>query len=250
MRFLARRIIRVKVNGHGIRASANPDDEPKFYEMDPVPRDPDDDASSDDDGDDDEEEDNNDGNEYSRDAADSPMSDENAGDDSSTTSTVTSSDEDMGASASTSTSRSPRKVASGQPAVPFPLKLHSFLDTLEASGAGKGIIGWLSHGRAFAIHDPVAFSEALMPSYLGQTKYSSFQRQLHLYSFQRISTGRDKGAYYHENFLRGKPELLSYMVRTSVNGRGFRQRANPDSEPNLYALEPIPSLAPSKDAKR
>ena len=33
-----------------------------------------------------------------------------------------------------------------------------------------------------------------MPLYFNQTKYSSFQRQLHIYNFQRITAGKDKGA--------------------------------------------------------
>jgi hypothetical protein len=127
--------------------------------------------------------------------------------------------------------------------VSFPLKLQRMLDKLEAEGSSD-IISWLSHGRAFLVNSPEAFVEQLMPAHFNQTKYSSFQRQLHMYNFQRITAGRDKGAYHHAHFQRGKPHLCVRMVRTRVNGKGCRKPGNPSREPNLYSLEKLPPIAP------
>lgn len=49
-------------------------------------------------------------------------------------------------------------------------------------------------------------------SYFQQSKFTSFQRQLNFYGFNRIKDGKDKGSYYHENFRRDNHNL-SYMIR-------------------------------------
>lgn len=70
-----------------------------------------------------------------------------------------------------------------------------------------------------------------------QCKYSSFQRQLHLYGFSRFSVGLDRGGYYHPSFLRGQPELcLVQMRRIKIKGTGVRQSPSPESEPDFYSM--------------
>jgi hypothetical protein len=141
------------------------------------------------------------------------------------------------------TNSPPHPRNNGGIVVSFPLKLQRMLDKLEAD-ENMDIISWLSHGRAFIVHDSDAFVEKLMPVYFNQTKYSSFQRQLHMYNFQRITAGRDKGAYHNPNFQRGRPQLCSKMYRTRVNGKGCRKPGNPSSEPNLYFMEALPPIEP------
>lgn len=51
-----------------------------------------------------------------------------------------------------------------------------------------------------------------MARYFKQTKLTSFQRQLNLYGFARITKGKDRGGYYHELFLRHKLFLCQKMV--------------------------------------
>jgi len=57
-----------------------------------------------------------------------------------------------------------------------------------------------------------------MPKYFHMSSFSSFQRQLNLYNFQRISDGPERDAYYHEYFVRGDPELCSHIKRNKVKG--------------------------------
>mmetsp|Transcript_13551 Transcript_13551/g.30763 ORF Transcript_13551/g.30763 Transcript_13551/m.30763 type:complete len:326 (+) Transcript_13551:1179-2156(+) len=125
---------------------------------------------------------------------------------------------------------------------PFPLKLHDMLDHLEQEADNnRGIISWQPHGRCFVIHQAKALTEHLLPRYKNFfskiTKIASFQRQLNLYGFQRITQGPDKGAYYHECFLRGKPHLLAQLQRIKVKGTGVRAKSNPEEEPNFYSME-------------
>ena len=50
----------------------------------------------------------------------------------------------------------------GGVSIPFPVKLHSVLDQVEADGLGH-IISWQPHGRCFVIHKPKEFVEHVMP---------------------------------------------------------------------------------------
>jgi hypothetical protein len=69
-----------------------------------------------------------------------------------------------------------------------------------------------------------------------QTKLTSFQRQLNLYGFRRITQGTDAGAYYHELFLKGRPGLCQRMNRQKVKGTGHKQPADARTEPNFYQM--------------
>ncbi len=104
---------------------------------------------------------------------------------------------------------------------PFPEKLHEMLES-ESSDASP-IVSWLPHGRAFIVRKPKLFTTQTMPKYFRQTKLTSFQRQLNLYGFRRITRGTDAGAYYHELFLRGRLQLCMKMVRQKVKGTGHKQ---------------------------
>ena len=120
----------------------------------------------------------------------------------------------------------------------FPFKLHSILENSEASGQ-ESIISWLPSGKAFKIHKPKEFADAIMPQYFNQTKYRSFQRQLYIYGFDRIKDkqSEDYGAYYHELFIRGASDLCLDMQRKKIKGTGLsneerRKKANKLREEN------------------
>lgn len=94
----------------------------------------------------------------------------------------------------------------------FPFKLYRMLDEAESNG-DDSIVSFFPHGRAFAIHKPREFVSELMPKYFSTSRMSSFQRQLNLYGFRRITDGRDKGGYFHEYFLRGRKGLCKKIHR-------------------------------------
>ena len=136
----------------------------------------------------------------------------------------------------------------GGVAVPFPLKLHELLDTIESDGFAD-VISWQPHGRAFAIHKTKKFVETLMPRYFRQSKITSFQRQLNLYGFSRVTRGKDKGGYYHELFLRGKLFLANRIMRSKVKGTHIKAVTSPETEPDFYSMPYVvdPSI-PTKAA--
>jgi hypothetical protein len=76
-------------------------------------------------------------------------------------------------------------------------------------------------------------------SHFNQSKLTSFQRQLNLYGFSRITTGGpDRGSYYHPFFLRGRPGLCRSIDRQRVNGNGTRRANALASEPRFYEMTP------------
>lgn len=133
--------------------------------------------------------------------------------------------------------------AKGGVTVTFPLKLHLMLETIGDHGL-EHVVSWLPHGRAFKVHKTGEFVLDVMPRFFHQSKITSFQRQLNLYGFHRISRGADSGAYYHELFLRGRAFLCHLMNRTKIKGTGHRQACSPETEPNLHEMPFVKGLAP------
>lgn len=131
-------------------------------------------------------------------------------------------------------------IARGGVATPFPYKLHVMLDAMETEASrgdtdGTSIVRWQPHGRAFKVLQPRRFVEEIMPCFFNQTKYASFQRQLNLYGFSRITNeGPDKGAVHHPCFVRGQKDLVKGMIRRKIKGTKFRRIVAPEDQPNFY----------------
>ena len=116
----------------------------------------------------------------------------------------------------------------------FPIKLYAMLSSVEHDGYSD-VVSWQPHGRCFLVHKPEKF-KAILPRYFKLSKVASFQRQLNLYGFIRLSRGLDKGAYYNELFLRGKPWLCEKILRVKLNGTGVRAKLNLDNEPDFWRM--------------
>ena len=77
----------------------------------------------------------------------------------------------------------------------FPEVLYRLLDDVDSQG-WQDIVSFLPHGRAFRVHNKHLFLDQLLPQYfVGQTKWSSFCRQLNIYGFLRVSSGPDYGTH-------------------------------------------------------
>lgn len=119
--------------------------------------------------------------------------------------------------------------------------LRNFTELREVEEAGKeNTVSFFSHGRAFAIHNTVEFVSDVMPKYFRQSRLSSFQRQLNLYGFKRITSGLDAGGYYHELFLKGRPNLAVHMRRVGATNALKRNPPKPDNgDPDFYIMNPV-----------
>jgi len=153
---------------------------------------------------------------------------------------------------------------------PFPQKLHRLLLEVEADRKAD-VVGFFPHGRAFCVFEPVSFTSCIMPKYFGKSKLQSFQRQLNLYGFTRISDGPDSGGYYHKLFLKGRPALcrgihryatksvdcLKKIDKTGGEASTFSQGLKEKNKsratrkcPNFYAMAPIKTSEETTAAAR
>jgi len=89
----------------------------------------------------------------------------------------------------------------------FPFKLYDVLEAAEYSRA----ISWMPDGRSFTVYDDDIFVEHVLPKFSKATKLRSFHRQLNLWAFNRGQ--EDSSTWYHPLFIRGRPELLTNIVR-------------------------------------
>jgi HSF-type DNA-binding len=72
-----------------------------------------------------------------------------------------------------------------------------FLDRAEAESFNH-IVSWQPHGRCFVIHHRRNFKGLLSVLMPGMTRWKSFQRQLCLWGFAQLTSGRDINGYNHE----------------------------------------------------
>jgi HSF-type DNA-binding len=103
------------------------------------------------------------------------------------------------------------------------------------------IIRWLPHGRAFRFYDKERLVNELLPRYLKrQTKFASFQRQLNMYGFLKLTGDHaDKGGYYHPLFLRGRPALSKLIFRNDESESKVRRKWDSTTEPDFSQMPPI-----------
>ena len=131
----------------------------------------------------------------------------------------------------------------GGASTPFPVILHEILESAEEDGYAD-IISWQPHGRCFLVHSPERFVVEVMSRFFRQTRFSSFQRQLSLYGFLRLTRkGPDYSAYYHELCLRGKPFLCRRIHRIRIKGYWVRQSSSPETEPDFSSMPPVCEVA-------
>lgn len=123
----------------------------------------------------------------------------------------------------------------------FPAKLHRILATPEYAN----IIAWKPHGRAWAVINKPVFVNQILPRHFQHSNYESFNRSVNGWGMKRLyQDGPDQKAYYHEMFLRGKPELCAAMSRLENPGKRLPNKAG---EPNFYEISrrfPVPDPPP------
>jgi len=131
----------------------------------------------------------------------------------------------------------------------FPDKLYKMLQKVREQGQ-EHIVSFLPHGRAFKVHKMDRFIAEILPVHFhGQKRWCSFIRQCQLYGFIRVTTGQDAGAYYHELFLDGHPNLCRYMKRVGApKGLDRRRYKLPSgSDPDFYRMKSLGTVVYDSD---
>jgi HSF-type DNA-binding len=138
-----------------------------------------------------------------------------------------------------------RDTNSKPDAVPrFPERLFHMLDRAEAEGKAS-TISWQPHGRCFVVWNVEEFTSMLTTWLPGMTRWKSFQRQLHLWGFKRLTKGPDLNGYFHESFLRYRPNLLPNIRRKRRKAGAGEQKT--EAEPDFYTMPFITPLSTSPD---
>lgn len=89
------------------------------------------------------------------------------------------------------------------------------------------LISWSECGKNVIIHDYPNFSKEILPHYFKHNNFNSFVRQLNLYGFRKVVhpelavlskvQEKEPTEFWHPNFRRGHPELLSLVQRRPVS---------------------------------
>mmetsp|Transcript_1236 Transcript_1236/g.2500 ORF Transcript_1236/g.2500 Transcript_1236/m.2500 type:complete len:407 (+) Transcript_1236:510-1730(+) len=123
----------------------------------------------------------------------------------------------------------------------FPEKLYTVLEAISRANL-LDIVAWADHGQVFYIHRLKHFEQVILPLFFKNIKWTSFQRQLNLYRFKLVRQETDLRCYYHELFLRGRPELCTSIERTEVKKRTIKislnsEQSSVDSKLSLQQTE-------------
>mmetsp|Transcript_40707 Transcript_40707/g.85520 ORF Transcript_40707/g.85520 Transcript_40707/m.85520 type:complete len:505 (+) Transcript_40707:142-1656(+) len=123
----------------------------------------------------------------------------------------------------------------------FPAKLHEIV----SNPAYQHIICWLPHGRSWKIVDKYLLTSVVIPHHFSHAKFESFNRSVNGWGFKRLlNPGPDCKSYYHECFLRGRPDLTVMMHRLVNPGKRLPDKSG---EPNFYEISkkyPLPASLP------
>jgi hypothetical protein len=125
----------------------------------------------------------------------------------------------------------------------FPTKLYALLSQPQLSN----IITWMPHGRSWKVLQPRVFETSVLPVFFESDNYHSFNRVINAWSFRRKSTGPDRGSYFHELFLRGKPHLQKFMRRLPRTHKKLAMAKS--EEPDFFELEKTSPLLTLDQAK-
>jgi len=111
----------------------------------------------------------------------------------------------------------------------FPCKLYHMLDDIDREKRLTNIISWHPNGHCFRVHEPETFVATVLPLYFKKAKWRSFQRQLNLYGFHRMTALNPfwESCYHHPDFQRGN-EIGCRKINRPLRRKPQTAKANYD----------------------
>ena len=85
----------------------------------------------------------------------------------------------------------------------------------------ENIIHWGEDGKYFVIENMYDFIEKILPKYYNHNNFASFVRQLNKYNFHKIKTSINENAFQNNQFIKGKKDLISNILRKKKRKRDF-----------------------------
>lgn len=101
---------------------------------------------------------------------------------------------------------------------------------ISCSGSSPAPFQNLSLIYGIQVRDHARLSAEVLGRFFKQDKFSSFQRQLNLYGFRKITKGSEAGSYQHPHFRRGERTTL-LTIRRSTKASPARVPASPSASP-------------------
>lgn len=106
------------------------------------------------------------------------------------------------------------------------------------------IVGWLQHGKSFAIHNSTLFSSQILPKYFRRVIFRSFIRKLNRWGFRssKRSISGFASTFEHKYFCRDEPELCARIYcKSNPTRRIIAKLGSVDSSSSKY----MPAVATS-----
>ncbi|AGO13073.1 AaceriAFL085Cp [[Ashbya] aceris (nom. inval.)] len=107
----------------------------------------------------------------------------------------------------------------------------------------QSLIHWSHDGKSFIVTQRERFVHEILPKYFKHSNFASFVRQLNMYGWHKVqdvksgsiqSNSDDRWEFANENFLRGREDLLTNIIRqkssaSSRDGAALSDAAHPNA---------------------
>jgi len=103
---------------------------------------------------------------------------------------------------------------------PFIVKLWQML----ADEANFEVLAWDEYGESFHVLGSVSAISKMLSRYFRHNKYSSFQRQLNYFGFQKIKVTDGTVIYHHKYFCLDRPDDVPKIKRKTNTGAREKQQ--------------------------
>jgi len=131
----------------------------------------------------------------------------------------------------------------------FLKKTYHMIDSCDPT-----IATWSNDGRTFLVKDPEVFASDIIPQFFKHNNFSSFVRQLNFYGFRKIKNDSVRihedddeqnkfWRFKHEFFLRGRPDLLKEIRKSSQINAADQQEVDKLKEEVHYLKGEVGKLS-------